>query len=402
VSADELRERHLAVVVWIVAVRLAECREKRRPRGYDGQRERREVERVVRIRAISLAGRLTGLGYDRARAAGCVGVSVSTMSSWRRRWNADRLEPKPRGRPVEPLCPELARRITATMHLLGPFEGLPVLRSLFPDVPRAELEDRLRRYRAEYVKKNSVLVQALQWRRPGAVWAMDFAEPPVPVDGVYPYVLSVRDLASGKSLLWLPVHRKDSRAARDALVSLFLRYGVPLVIKEDNDGAFRTLEMRELLAACRAVFLFSPPYTPEYNGAAEAGIGTLKTYSHHEAARHDRPGEWTCDDVEAARMRANELSRPRGIDGPTPNEIWGSHPRVSPDERRLFNERLEQKRKKLVDEAREEKQSELNEIDRAAIERRAVAQALIACGFLLVRRRRINPPIKSKFRSRIK
>lgn len=399
----ECRHRcHVAVVIWIMAVRLAECREKRRPRGYDGQRERREVERVVRIRATELAARLSGLGYDRARAAACVGVSVSTMSSWRRRWNADRLEPKPRGRPVEQIGPELARRITAMLHLLGPFEGLPVLRSLFPGVPRAELENRLRLYRAEYVRRHHVVVHSLQWKRSGAVWAMDFAEPPSPIDGIYRYVLSVRDLASGKSLLWLPVYRKDGRAAHDALVSLFLRYGVPLVIKEDNDGAFRTEEMQRLLAACRVAFLFSPPYTPEYNGAAEAGIGTLKTYSHHEAALHGRPGEWTCDDVEAARMRANELSRPRGKDGPTPDEIWREHSKVSPHERQLFNERLEQKRKRLLEETKKEKQSELNEIDRAAIERRAVAQALIACGFLLVRRRRISPPIKSKFWSRIK
>lgn len=399
---EQLHRCHLAVVVWIMAVRLSECREKRRPRGYEAQRERREVERMVRIRAIELAAHLKEQGYDRVRSASCIGVSVSTMSSWRRQWQTDHLEPKPRGRPVQLLGSELARRITAMLHLLGPFEGLPVLQSLFPDVPRRELEERLRCYRAEYVRENHVVVHTLVWKRPGAVWAMDFAEPPVPIDGIYRYVLSVRDLASGKSLLWLPVERKTGRATHDALVSLFLQYGVPLVIKEDNDGAFRTEEMQQLLNACRAVFLFSPPYTPEYNGACEAGIGTLKTYSHHEAARHNRPGEWTCDDVEAARRRSNELSRPCGIDGPTPNEIWREHAKVSPGERRLFNERLEQKRKQLVDEATEEKQSELNEIDRAVIERRAVAQALIACGLLLVRRRRISPPIKSKFWSRIK
>jgi len=70
--------------------------------------------------------------------------------------------------------------------------------------------------------------------------------------------------------------------------------------------------------------LFSPPYYPQYNGACEAGFGTLKTYAHHEAAKHGRPHQWSCDDVEAARMRANELSRPHGYLRPTPaeNYLW--------------------------------------------------------------------------------
>jgi hypothetical protein len=38
----------------------------------------------------------------------------------------------------------------------------------------------------------------LHWTVPGSVWAMDFAEPPAPVDGVYDYLFSVRDLASGQ------------------------------------------------------------------------------------------------------------------------------------------------------------------------------------------------------------
>jgi hypothetical protein len=37
----------------------------------------------------------------------------------------------------------------------------------------------------------------------------------------------------------------------------------------------------------------------------EAGIGGLQTRAHCEAARHDRPGEWTCDDVYAAGLLAN-------------------------------------------------------------------------------------------------
>jgi len=402
VSGEQLYLEHLELVLWIAAVMHAEQTRQRRERGYEAQRRRRELERAVRIRAVQTVSRLNGPGHAAGELARRLGVAPRTLTLWKQRWRDDRLKAQARGRPVEPVDRELVRRINTTLHQLGPFEGLPVLMSLFPDVPRAELETRLRRYRAEFVTANHVVVHALKWQRAGAVWAMDFAEPPRPIDGRYRYILSVRDLSSGTSLLWLPLERKTGRAVHDALVSLFLRYGVPLVLKADNDRAFKIEELRELLAACRVVFLFSPPYTPQYNGACEAGIGTLKTYAHHEAARNDRPGEWTCDDVEAARLRANTLTRPRGLRGPTPDQIWQQRTKVSSGERRSFHEQLDRKREQCLEEARKEKQDELNETDRASIERRAIAATLIACGFLLARKRRISPPIKSKFWARIK
>jgi hypothetical protein len=51
--------------------------------------------------------------------------------------------------------------------------------------------------------------------------------------------------------------------------------------------------------------LFSPPVTPEYNGACEAGNGSVKTLTDHQAAHHGRPGQWSCDDIETARSAAN-------------------------------------------------------------------------------------------------
>jgi len=34
------------------------------------------------------------------------------------------------------------------------------------------------------------------------------------------------------------------------------------------------------------------------------------------------PGTWTCEDVEAARLQANETARPQRLHGPTPEEVW--------------------------------------------------------------------------------
>jgi hypothetical protein len=68
--------------------------------------------------------------------------------------------------------------------------------------------------------------------------------------------------------------------------------------------------------------LRSPPERPEYNGACEAGIGSMKTRTHHQAALRDCSGQWSSDDAEAARCQANETARPWGASEPTPDQCW--------------------------------------------------------------------------------
>ena len=102
----------------------------------------------------------------------------------------------------------------------------------------------------------------------------------------------------------------------------------PSMIKTDNGSAFRSEAFAKLLEEHEVLALRSPPYTPRYNGAVETGIGTLKTHVHYAAARQDRPGEWTCDDVEEARLRGNACSRPRGGHGGTPDQLWSDRIRI--------------------------------------------------------------------------
>ena len=367
----------------------------------EAQRERREVERAVRVRAVELSRRLKAAGHRRRVIAAWLGASVRTLAEWDRRFAADRLAAEPRGRPVAPVAPADAAALAALLDFLGSVATLPVLRRSFPELARAEVEERLRAYRQDVLLKTGVEILALRWTWAGAVWAMDFAEPPAPVDASFRYILSVRDLGCGKALLWLPVPDKSASVVRDALRALLLELGAPLVLKHDNEGAFCADEVRELLAAHGVVPLRSPCYYPEYNGACEAGIGTLKTYAHHEAARHDRPGEWTCDDVEAARLRANELSRPRGHAGPTPDELWSEHCPVTRDERYIFRRTVQAERGRLLEQAQADKGHPLTDKNAARVERQAVAAALVACGILVVRRRRISPPFKSRFWARI-
>jgi hypothetical protein len=108
----------------------------------------------------------------------------------------------------------------------------------------------------------------------------------------------------------------------NAVEAVLKEVDAPLVLKSDNGSHFTGEEMRGLLDRRGIVHLVSPPGTPRYNGAVEAGIGSLKTRSHLEAARQDRPGQWTCDDVEKARLQANDNGRPRGFEGDSPGQVW--------------------------------------------------------------------------------
>jgi transposase InsO family protein len=80
-------------------------------------------------------------------------------------------------------------------------------------------------------------LQRVAWRR-ACVWAVDFTEAPLPVDGHDRYLLAVRDLASGQQLLWLPVAQATAQETMQALAGLFVVWGAPLVLKSDNGSPF--------------------------------------------------------------------------------------------------------------------------------------------------------------------
>jgi len=397
---ENLEEEHLGIVVWILTVRGAEKR--KNVRGYEVQRERREMERAVRMRAVDLAGRLKKTGHPRGWIASRLGVSTGALADWVSRKKSDGLAARARGRPIEILEMRKRQAIWAVLDLLGPFEGLPVLQERFPDVARAELEHQLRLYRKKFVGENHVDVIALRWLSPGAVWAIDFNEPPNPIDGIYKAVFKVRDLGSGKALAWLPTYDQRGKGVAETLEVLFKRHGAPLTIKRDNGSSLASEEVSNVMEKWGVVFLVSPPYYPEYNGSIESGIGTLSTYAHHEAARNSRPGEWTCDDVEAARLRANELSRPHGLRGPSPDEVWRNRDPINQTERVEFRKLLEKRYEHDLDAMRKEKDEALSMAELATARRGAITWALVESDILSIRRRRISPPIKSKFWSRIK
>jgi hypothetical protein len=363
--------------------------QRKRRRGVPVQRGRRALERTIRRSAVAYARWARSRGLSVAEAADRLTMAPSTLRSWLGRWQEDRMALRLRGRPLDRAEREERVAVLALFGLMGPGLGLPTLMDLFPDVARRELEELQCRYRHVYRRKNCLLLHVLRWTRAGAVWAVDFAEPPRPIDGVYDRVFVVRDLASGYQLLALPAAGESGDLVRQSLHGLFAWQGAPLVLKSDNGAPFVCATVLEFLTQWSVLQLRSPEGTPAYNGSVEAGIGSLKTRAHYEAARHDRLWEWTCDDLDAARDQANETARPHGTAGPTPAQAWHARVPVSDEERAAFRSSYT---KHVERERLERRIQEPNQRQRASIDRVAIGRTLIESDLLLVRRRRVSPP----------
>jgi hypothetical protein len=247
---------------------------------------------------------------------------------------------------------------------------------------RREVADLLRRYRRVWRRRHRRLSRTLHWSRPGTVWAVDFAEPPLPLEGRYGRLLAVRDLASGYQLLWLPVPDESAATAGAALEGLFRAEGAPLVLKSDNGSAFIAEAFGTLLARWGVWQLFSPPRMPRYNGSAEAGIGSMKTRTHHRAAAQARAGQWTCEDAEAARQEANQTARPWGARGPTPEEAWQPRTALAPQERTRFGQTVHEREREARQEQGYAPEEVLGPLAQAAVRRTALRRALVDHGLL--------------------
>jgi hypothetical protein len=363
--------------------------------------DRRIIERAVRVGAVTFA-RWVALGQiPREGAALALGISTRTLAEWERDWERDRLGSPPRGRPAERSDRERRNLVVTVLNLMGPEVGVPTLQALFSDMPRREVEDLVRRYKRLYAKKSQLELKTLRWLRAGAVWAADHSDPPAPIDGVYPKAFAVRDLESRKQLQWSGVPDETAPSTAAELEVLFRLHGPPLVLKSDNHGAFRGEETVKLLRRWGVVPLLSPVRTPRYNGSCEAGIGSMKRRTYPEAARHDRPTHWTSDDLEAARLQANQTTRPWGVGEPTPDEAWHRREPIADEMRQRFAHELSYYRDKVRRENGCLPGVPSDWKTEARCERIAIARALVVCGHLQIRRRRIPLPLKSLFRTKI-
>ena len=362
-------------------------------RGCALQLPQRQREHALRGNLVELADHLHGHGQTYAQIAELLRLSTRTLRFWCADFHRVTSAAVALGRPALRSPRDERSAVLAVLDELGPATGLPTLRDCFPFMPRAELEDLLRRYRRVWQRRHQHAPRILHWQTPGTVWAMDFSEAPQPINGAAPYLLAVRDLASGQQLLWLPVPHPDAEHTIEALHWLFAQHGPPLVLKTDNGSPFGAALTQNFLAQAQVFSLFSPPYTPRYNGAIEAGIGSLKTRTERYASRAGHPGYWTHDAVAFAQVEANATARPRGPDGPTPDDLWQTRAALSADQRADFQATVEAMR--LDIRLRDGTPQETDPATTRArlIDREAVRCALVEHGYLLFSRRRLPLPI---------
>ena len=361
------------------------------------QRPCREAEREVRQLAVRYSEQARQQGVPATLVAQQLRAPARTVRHWKNQ-GADSISL--RGRPPN-TCPVAERNevIRFLSEVSGPVVGLAALRALFRTRPRCTLEDLLRRYRYVWRWRYQQKGFRLTWLRPGSVWAMDFSQATHPIDGIYPYLLAVRDLASHRQLAWHPFRGETALETIPVLEDLFRRFGPPLVLKSDNGSAFIAEILAGILQHWRVSQLFSPPRHPQYNGALERSNGTLKTYTHQHAIQEGHPFRWTSTDVDQARELANTLSRPWGHRGASPEEAWQARAPIPADERELFLTTVGLQRLKAASDMTTDETKELDRKTQADIDRRALSQSLQELNYLQLTRV-TRPPTKPKRRSR--
>ncbi len=137
------------------------------------------------------------------------------------------------------------------------------------------------------------------------------------------------------------------------------------------------------------------PHAPESLGRTTENVPYANS-AKSEAARHDRPGLWTSDDVEAARCQANQTARPWGWLGPTPEEVFEKRVPISDAERRMFLASYEAYATSERQARGFDPHAELDHYQHASIDRVAIVRALVEHGYLQFRRRRVTPPFVRK------
>jgi transposase InsO family protein len=392
-------EVHLSLLCELQHLGTAPAAPRPRSRGRQPS-PRQHLQQCIRQGVVSCYHWLQQQGQTQKQCAAQLDLSARTLRGWDH--DLATLGLAPPGRPATRSALAVRQAILGYVKLTGPGIGLPTLQEQFADVARAELADLLARYRLVCRLRGGHYGRVLHWQTPGAVWAADFTEPSShglagslpPIAGCYPYVLAVRDLASGFMLAWQPLPALTEEVTRDALRLLFALHGAPLILKMDNGSAFRAAAFQEFLESAGVIPLYSPPSCPMYNGAIEAAIGSLKKRTEEQARARRRSGTWDVADLEAAQEAAN-ASHPRRLNGRTPTSVWQARTPVGSIARVVFELTVQRERFQFRDELGIDQEEVLDHWRRSAVDRRAIQRALVEHGHLLFTRRRIPLTIRA-------
>ncbi len=358
------------------------------------QQPRRTAEHAARQAATCAAQAATCHGAQQ-KLAGSLNVSPRTLRHWKTGQRSGEFEARPRGR--RPGICDVATRndVIRFLHrVTGPSVGLAALRALFPHVSRAILAELLARYRRIWRRRYHRSGYELTWHHAGAVWAMDFSQARYPVDGIYPYLFAVRDLASHRQPAWQPVASEKADEVLRVLADLMREHGAPLVLKSDNGSAFVAELTKAMLDEAAVWQLFSPAGHPQFNGALERSNSTLKTYTHQQAVAEGHPFRWTSDDLDRARTLANTISRPWGHRGLSPDQTWQSRAAITDQQRAQFQQALGEQRSIAAQDLGLDVSADLSHVDRSRLDRLAIARTLELLDYLTKKRvtRAANKP----------
>jgi hypothetical protein len=149
------------------------------------------------------------------------------------------------------------------------------------------------------------------------------------------------------------------------------------------------------------VLVWSPPVNPEYNDNCEAGIGTLKVRTHHEAACHGRVGIWTSEDVEVARRHACEFHYPHGHAQPNASDLWQSRAPIRYTKRAQLKLALERASWEIQEKRNDTPEEQFTVTQQATEHRRRGRRILRELGIVTVTWTSIASPNKSRNRAEI-
>ena len=372
-------------------------------RGAAAQEPVRAVEAGLRRRALALL--VVGLrhGLRRTTVAQGIGVPPDLLARWQREHDAACARPRSDGatplraslgRPPLPEPPALVRALVHLCHLFGPGMGHRDLHRDYPDASwrtclaitsrcRRELRDQLRDSRAT----------ACIWTTPGTVWAADVWKPDAPIDGQFRYVLDVRDLASGFLVASEPLEHADADTIGQVFDRLYRQCGAPLVCKTDNGSEFIGAGSWEVHHRYGVEQLRSPVELPSYNGACEAGHGSVRCRVELLARRDGRAGDWSLNHLAGARDWANDLVEARRP--VPPSQRFARRARIAPDQRLAFRRAVLASKERRWSELQQQASAARRHLDISSpsITRPAIASALRDLGYLNHRSVPIRQPI---------
>ncbi|MEK7412714.1 MAG: transposase family protein [Planctomycetota bacterium] len=240
---DRPHQRHLdRLRDFARAVEHDQQSRRRQIRGAPAQSAVRACEASLRRRALAALHRGLAAGDTPCHIAAKLDLDPARLRAWQREHEhrrAQQLPPASLGRRALACSPAMAAQLRHQLAVFGPGIGTRTLRADFPDVAYRDCNQIAWSFRRDLREQfNDCTMVACTWTTPGTVWATDVWEPAVPIDGRYPYILDVRDLASGYIIESMPLENKTAELVGGTLERLHDTIGAPLVIKFDNGGEF--------------------------------------------------------------------------------------------------------------------------------------------------------------------